>query len=77
MPPGEAEPSAKTRVLKTCSGASPSGRTWLTQSSAFLSSGVIEALYSGQAMKIPLWASITALSLRAFSGGPSEASRSP
>ena len=75
--PGDAEPSANTRVLKTASGGSPASRMRLTQSMAFLSSGGIEALYSGETMKMPWWTSNSALSLRAFSGGPSAASRSP
>ena len=77
MPPGEAEPSANTRVLNTSRLLGLRSRTWLTQSSVFLSSGVIEALYSGLAMKMPLWACISALNLCAFSGWPSAASRSP
>ena len=51
--PGEAPPSAKARFWNTASCTSPGSRTTEIQSMVFFSSGVIEALYSGLAMKMP------------------------
>ena len=53
MPPLEADPSANTRVLNTASGSSPSFLMRLIQSSVFFNRGVMDALYSGQAMRTP------------------------
>src|SRR5690606_3640540 len=75
--PGEADTIAKTRVLNTWSGGSPSNRTRETQSRGFLRSGAIEALYSGAAMRTPSCTSLGARTWRPSSGARSPRSKSP
>ena len=52
-------------------------RTRETQSMAFLSTAVMELLYSGQLSSNPSWSITSCLSVRTFAGSPSAASRSP
>ena len=68
--PSDEEQSAATLPSKGLNGRPPSRLTRLTQSMAFLSSGGIEALYSGLAMRNPSCAAIWRASFCAFSGTP-------
>ena len=68
--------SAAALPAKHASGGSPAtGRD--AQSIAFLSTPLIELLYSGALIRRPWWASIRSFSLRAFAGRPSLSSKSP
>ena len=69
--PGEADSSAQVLPRKAASGGS-SPVLRLAQSMAFLSSGVMALLYSGQAISQPAWSSADGSQQRQYQPSPEQ-----